>query len=256
MPLTIHHSGGVANSNPLLDLGGVMSNFAIADGFDTLFESVGAEPFGLTDYRCFYVYNGTLQTYRNVMAWATGSQNVMIGVDFRNEIQTVTFHGNPNEGEHATLSIDGSPFDVYFDPNPTTWAVNFQTGIRSVEGLGQTRVSVSGNVPLVIFTVKFDFEGSGKKFPLMTSIFSNLTGTTIDFAEVADGSPINTTAPTISTVLNAPPVNFQDYGPGGPITIGNLDPGDSFPVWAKRRIPAGTQQSSSQTMTFVTKSSV
>ncbi len=82
-------SGGGANADPNLSLGGVMSSTAWAGGaLHDLFDQIsGAENSNSTvDYRCIYIRNGhgTLQ-WQTVLAWmaaeVAGGADVAIGLD-------------------------------------------------------------------------------------------------------------------------------------------------------------------------------
>lgn len=71
MPASVAYrlSGGAANSNPLLALGGAMSSVAVAANaiFDTVSASEAAA--GDIEYRCFYVLNTGDEDLDSVKIW-------------------------------------------------------------------------------------------------------------------------------------------------------------------------------------------
>lgn len=257
--IQFHHSGGASNNDPELDLGGEISSFTISSTpLNNLFDDINSQQSreGLVDYRCFYVKNnhGT-ETLRNAKLWmnySPGDCIVALGIDVKNEIQqvVVSSSGWPNEGNSFTVEVPTySPsFVVDYDPNITKWVGNFQTAIRGVEGLVETRVTATGTVPDVTFTVEFG--GHDKRNTLGQSrsraislimVTNNLDNATPTPTAVQDGAPVNTTAPTIANKLTAPPsITFNYPLRGNPVELGNLRPGEYFPVWAKRTVPVGS----------------
>ncbi|NIQ13339.1 MAG: hypothetical protein GTO02_02685, partial [Candidatus Dadabacteria bacterium] len=219
----------------------------------------------------FYIKNtNATDTLRNAKLWIESNDVnglISIGINVINEIQklVVTGTGFPNEGNFFELEVpDYTPtFKVLYDPNITKWVGNFQEEIRGVEGLPEVRVTAEGEVPNVTFTI--DFGGEDKTAisfsPDVKEIKSigqarsrnislievtmpdgdqldNATPTPMDFQ---DGSPVNTEAPLVASVLTPPPgITFSFPLRGNPIELGNLRPGDEVPVWAKRVVSKNT----------------
>jgi len=275
--IAFKHSGP-GNSDPCADLGGEISEASITcDEIENLFHSIGPKLSrkGHEDYRCLYIQNiSETFTLRNAIVYFNGTGRgvpgvrggtyVALGVLLRNEIQQVVVSGAipPYEGEYFELQVPGysSPFQVYYSPNITQWVGNFQTSIRAVEGLSE--VVVTGEVsdtgiPNVTFTIDFGghettnagvhgtqdhsrwMQSSNRFIDLITKNSSSLTDCTVTPLPMQDGSPVNTTATTISDEITPPDgIIFDYYFRGNPIRIGNLMPGDSVPLWIRRTLPS------------------
>lgn len=242
------HSGGTLNNDPEADLGGAISTVQLSSGINNLFDTLSPSDSlnGRIDYRCFYILNNnSTDILRNVKLWidsqkASGSY-IEIGVQQNNEVQEISIDGTPNEDETLVLNIEGTDFTTTYNPNLSFWKEDFQNQIRTVNGLNDVIVELSGTVPSVVFTINFLGQATNKRFGLITVVTNNLTGTTINITEEIAGNPVNATASIIPTKLYAPTnVKFEFRGFGNPIKIGNLAPNDSFAVWAKRVVPSNT----------------
>lgn len=272
--LVYKHSAGPANCDPCQDLGGPISDCNISCGStDNLFHSIGPKLSrkGHEDYRCFYIKNESEQfTIRNAIIYFNGTGRgvpgkrggtyTAIGVFLQNEIQQVVVVGPapPFEGQYFELQVPGypSPFKVFFDPNITKWVGNFQTAMRSVEGLSEVVVTAVGTVPNVTFTIDYGghettneghhgtmdhsrwMQSSHRAIDLISVNFNTLQDCTVTPLPVQDGSPVNTTATVIGNEITAPVgIPFDYYFRGNPIRIGNLMPGDYVPIWIRRTLP-------------------
>lgn len=249
--IVFYHSGGPANNNPNLDLGGIVSTFQLDpiplyNLFDDLNENESMA--GMIDYRCFYIFNeNPNQSLKNAKIWIeydrpSGSL-IEIGVERKDEIQTVSFTGTPREGDSIIMNLDGNQFAVDYNINTTIWQGNFQTEIRGINGYEDVIVNVAGQVPNVVFTVYFLGDAGSRDVPLLSTVTNNLQGTVVTYMQTQAGGPINTTAPTIATKLHAPSgVDFQLFLRGNPIPLGDLRAGEGFPLWVKRITPANTMK--------------
>lgn len=258
--IEFRHSGGGANCNPCLDLGGAMSSCAITASLNNLFHSIGPELSreGHLDYRCFYITNtSVIASLRNVKiylggtgtttAGKRGGTQVYMGVSLVNEIQDVIVAGAnpPNDGDYFELTVPGySPsFKVYYSTNITEWVGNFQTAIRTVDGLQGAIVTSTGTIPNVTFHVNFggnNGQAANHLINLM-AVVDNLTNCTVTILSNTSGSPVNTTALTIPDEITPPiGINFDTYLRGNPILVGDLRPGDFLPIWIKRVLPFHT----------------
>jgi len=272
MPADIEfrHSCGPLNSDPCADLGGEISVFTVGDGIQNLFETLAPKAtrlLGHIDFRCFYIINThPTDTLRNAKVYMEGTGRitpgtrggsfVMLGIPIVQEIQTVVvtedFPGAfPNEGDFMELEVPGYPpsFKVFYDPNITKWEGNFLKEIRAIEGLHEVRVTATGDVPNVTFTINYGgtdercFLGQSRSRTIDTImvIDDQLDNASIATFEVQDGSPVNTTAVKIASETIQPPgIIFECPFRGNPKEIGNLRPGDFLPVWVRREIPKGT----------------
>lgn len=249
--IMFYHSGGLLNNDPELDLGGDASAFQLSPvALNNLFNDLTAKEsrYGLIDYRCIYIFNDhSTETLRNAKVFldsqVQSGSHIEIGADVKDEIQKVSVSGTPNEGENMELAVDGSNFIVDYHPNTTIWKGNFQTEIRGIDGMNDVIVEVAGEVPSVTFTVNFLGNAASRSLSNISVVSSSLGDGTITptIAQTQDGSPINTTAPTILTKTHIPSgVNFNMFLRGNAIKIGNLKAGEGFPLWIKRTTPAGT----------------
>lgn len=275
--IAFKHSFGPDNCDPCLDLGGPISACDISDDIDNLFHSIGPNLSrkGHEDYRCFYIQNmHPTDTLRNLIAYfeGTGSQvpgkrggtYAALGVTFRSEIQEILVSGSPgikpNEGEFFELLVPGySPtFKVFYDPNITKWVGNFQIAIRAVTGLPEVGVTVNDTdvIPNVTFTINYggyDTRNSGEKgtqnhyrlmqarnhqIDLIQIINNTLSNVIVNALPVQDGSPVNTIAELIPDEITPPTgIVFDYYLRGNPMRVGDLRPGEYFPIWLRRTLP-------------------
>lgn len=252
--IKFYHSGGGFNCNPQLDLGGTISSCLVADGLNGLFDDIGSVQSrnGLIDYRCFYIKNTHAdESLRNAIMYIdserSGGSFIDLGVTVRDEIQTITVTGPypPNEGETMTLEVPNyGQFTVKYHINRTIWQGNFQSEIRGLDGLNDVIVSIAGVIGAptqITFTVKFTGDAGSRDLDLITLVSNGMTGTSVAFNEMQKGSPINTTACGIGSVINSPAcVNFSYPLRGNPVVLGALKPDDAFPVWVRRTTPENT----------------
>jgi hypothetical protein len=282
--ISFFHSGGGGNCDPCMDLGGAISTCQItSDQLENLFHNIGPNltRLGHTDYRCFYIMNTSIiESIQNAIVYMDGTgrgspglrggTDHAIGVKLENAVQQVVVMGTqPNEGEYFECIVSGPvfpytpQFKVYYDPNITIWTGNFQTAIRTCQGLQEVVVTSQGIVPNVIFTINYGghstrnegtkgsnfhskWDSASNHFINLIEIMTNtLSGCTVTPVPVSMGSPVNTTAEMISNepvppMNQSPPmsVNFDYYFRGNPIRIGNLRPQEYVPIWIRRTLAA------------------
>lgn len=97
-------SGGVANADPNLSLGGALSSFQATDAvLNSLFDDIVlAEALaGHTDYRCFYIYNAsTTSSFRGGVIWLSSvpggdaTMTIGLGSGGYNSVPAVTANEN------------------------------------------------------------------------------------------------------------------------------------------------------------------
>jgi hypothetical protein len=233
------------------NLGGAMAGLLPILPLDNLFDDVDGKTsrLGLTDYRCFYIYNKhNTETLRDIRLFIDsqreGGAYVELGATLKNEIQKVTITGGkPNETDSMTLSVSNYPpsFTVEYDPNITKWVGNFQTEIRGVEGLVDSIVTVASNISGTVFTVKFLGQVENHQIPIITVVSNDLDNAFINVMEDINGSPVSTIAPTIPNKTTPPPgIDFLFPLRGNPFKLGDLKAKQSVPIWVKRYTPANT----------------
>lgn len=229
-------SGGSSNSNANNSLGGESSNHFIGKRiFSDI--SINQARVGKIDYRCFYLHNDhATETIINpeisVVYTQNGDSTVELGFLFANDIQTVTV-------TNADLITSGyftvNDIIVNWNSDLTTWASNFQTGLRTLYYLADVTVTASESGSSVIFEVIFDGT-AGNRFHEIMEIENNLSpgSVNITVAKTTDGSPVNNTTDEID-VETTTPFNITFYSE--PIEIGDIRPLDSIPIWLKRTVP-------------------
>lgn len=239
-------SGGSSNANPDLSLGGSPSSNPVAGNLNSLFGDVLPEEAtsGLVEYRCFYVsnssetetlYGASVQT----AAQATGGAFADLGSAKATESQRIEISGSPSSGS-ADFRIGSVAFSGTWASDAESFRTSLLESLASA-GLGDIGVSVSAQT----FTLSFSGALDNKSHPLVELVANSLSGSgvvSVSISRVTTGSPINTVAPVVPTRSTPPAgVTFLPTSGSSKISIGNLGPGDSMPVWIRRTTPAGTE---------------
>jgi len=263
--IKFYHSGGSGNCDPDKDLGGEISSCELQGGLDKLFDTLDAKKsrIGVIDYRCFYVKNtNPSETLRKTKVYidseGVSGSFIDLGVDVDDEKQTINVNGPhpPDEGQKMTLELPNyGQFTVYYHVNITEWQGRFQTEMRGLEGMNDVRVSVTGEIGFptdVTFTIYFGPNGAAQSRDLdeISVVSHDLRDCTVMPATLNDGAPISVTACTIGTKLQAPAcVEFEYPLRGNPVELGDLRPGEKFPIWARRTTPGLEHDSPMRVMT-------
>lgn len=249
--ITFTFSGGTTNSDPDESLGGDPSVQPIIN--KRLFDNVTdtETKLGMTDYRCFYVNNeSNIDSLYNALIYVAytvpGDVTVQLGFDFDNERQNLTItNATFITGGSVTLTyVDTSNHDVVFnwDSDLSVWSDNLQTAIRAITNLED--VTVSGYPSGSSVTFEIDFVGvASKRYhdPLALKIGGNnlvsSQTTTIVVVKSVSGGPINRVADVIDVDTTTPNnlVFFETT-----VSVGDIRPLDSIPIWVKRIVPANT----------------
>lgn len=247
-------SGGSANTDPDMSLGGDPSSAPVLSGLNNLFDNVSAanSEVGIEDYRCFYVFNNSLtETLWNANVYiGTQTENgavAELGVVVADEIQKLTILGAVTGGS-LTLAYDGDNVTFNHDSTLGTWGANLQAALRTIDVLDDVVVNVESalsteNVQTTVFTILYTGFSSGNRFQPILSVVSNDLdpAVTVTTARVVGGSPINSIAPLVDRGTTQPTgVEFYSPTESEPFPLGDLRPTDGFPVWLKRTTPAGT----------------
>lgn len=249
-------SGGSSNNNPALSLGGNPSSIALSGNLNSLFADVAAPDAtaGLTDYRCFYILNksATETLYSasvHIQLQGTGGSYGDIGLAKSTEVQAIQITGSPSSGT-LSLKLGDTNFSGSWGGSAAGFAASLTSSL-SAAGLGDLVVSyVSGSTH--IFTLSFLGSLDNKAHPLVEVTSNGLSpSSSVSISRQTQGSPINTVAPTIATPSTSPNgVVFSQTSSSSKISVGNLGPGDSFPVWLRRTTPAGTSFKENDSVTI------
>ncbi len=242
-------SGGSTNLNPDLSLGGPPSSNPVAGNLNSLFRDVTPEEAtaGLVEYRCFYISNSSeSETLRGAAVQtsvqATGGAFVDLGVSRATESQRIEISGGVSSGS-AEFRLGDASFSGAWSGSAESFRTSLLESLSSA-GLGDVVVERSSG-STDVFTLFFSGSLDNKSHPLVELVDSSLSGessVSISISRVTTGSPINTVAPLVPTRSTPPAgVTFLTTSASSKITIGNLGPGDSMPVWIRRTTPAGTE---------------
>lgn len=240
------YSGGSGNSDPSKSLGGIPSSFPIQGNVNNLFLNISSadSETGKLDYRCFYIVNeSSSDTLYNacvfILSQKQSGSTVQLGLTQINEIQKIKIAGAITGG-NLILSYYGNQFSVSWEGSPTNFASNLNEALIDA-GLAGVSVTTSESPSLNYFFVKFDGASGKRNHPLLAVVENDLIGPDtpiITISKDKEGEPINSIAPLLATETVPPAyVSFYDTSDNNKIVIGDLKPGDSFPVWIKRTTP-------------------
>ena len=251
-------SGGSANRNPELSLGGPPSSNPVSGNLNSLFQDVTPEQAssGSTEYRCFYVsnesdsetlYSAAIQTF----AQSSGGSQADLGVSKATESQRMEISGSPSSGS-AGFRLGDSSFSGTWSGSAESFRSSLLSSLTEA-GLGDMSISYSSGSSHVFV---FSFSGSldNKSHPLIELVENSLSGSgavSISISRTTAGSPINTLAPLIATQSTPPAgVTFLQTSSTSKIFIGNIGPGESVPVWIRRRTAANTEFKENDSVTI------
>lgn len=250
------YSGSGTNANPSLSLGGEPGEIITTNAiFDNVSAIEGEE--GVTDYRCCYLVNDSLDyNLNNFSITATkddptlGASDVQVSIGFllREEVQVLTI----SDYASITSAVIGITYTHAVYP-AKSFTITISGGIDSGV-ISDIKDQIYSNLMslenyAVETEITDEINGSDLLFKISFSGFSknkshNLLGVTTaptDFATISKtvvGSPINTVPDEIANELLAPAgVIFSNSG----LIVGDLEPGDIVPIWLKRKIPAGSR---------------
>ena len=249
-------SGGSSNQNPNLSLGGAPSTTPVIGSLNSLFSDVQAASAtsGLTDYRCFYVLNkSTTETLYSasvhIHVQSSGGAYAEIGVAKSTEVQQIEITGEPASGS-LDLRLGSKNFSASWGGSAANFLSSLQSSLSSV-GLGDVSVGYAYGTSHVL-TIYFLGSLNNKAHPLVEVTGNTLSpSASVSITRQTQGSPINSSAPLIATSSTPPSgVTFSQTSPSLKISVGDLGPGDSFPVWIRRTTPAGTGFKENDTVTI------
>lgn len=239
-------SGGTSNQTPDNSLGGAPSSTRVSGNLNSLFSDVTAAEAeaGLTDYRCFYVLNKseteTLYSASvHIQIQSSGGSFADLGVAKSTEVQRIQISGNPTSGV-LTLRLDDKEFHGEWAGSAEAFLLSLSSSLSNA-GLSGVSLSHSAGPPHAI-TMSFLGSLNNRSHPLVEVVNNTLSpASAVSVSRTVQGLPINSLAPLIATPSTPPAsVAFVASSPSAKILVGDLGPGDSFPVWVKRNTLAGT----------------
>ena len=181
------HSGGAFNKEPKNDLGNYPSRFEISgeppgepNTSNNLFDDItpGEALIGLIDYRCFYIWNPTLNAIINInlaidQCLPCGSA-VKYASKLQDDVQIITIScggsSTPDNGGHVVFDTEfGPPFTIYYKGDWCQFGLDLQAAIRLQPWC--TTVTVTGCNP---FTITFNGDAGNRNVRLIRVVQNNL----------------------------------------------------------------------------------
>lgn len=261
-------SGGTNNADPELSLGGDPSVYDVTTGLQNLFANVTAEEAlaGLTDYRCFYVFNNSLtDTFYNVYLYfenyLDSVPQLSLGLNLANDTQKITISGEIDSG-NIILRYGDSPYyytgNIDWGGSYTQFRENIQNALNSIGGLTGVQVLADNIGSVYNFEIVFTNNDGNKYHPNLYVQNNNLVTVsaatpTIVITKIVNGSPINTIPDLVEPYIAPLGVVFYNSSSTNVKDVGTLLPSEGFPVWVKRIIPINSDPSSASGATFKIK---
>lgn len=254
-------SGGNANSNPDLSLGGDPSFYPIVT--KRLFNNVpDAQTIsGVIDYRCIYLNNNSdtssLYSMQILISYITPADvTAELGFNFENERQDITVLNavSITGGSFAITYTDvtgNHDLTVNYDPDLPTWTANLQAALRTITNLEDVVVNGTLSGSDVIFEI--DFVGiAGNRYhdPITLKTNNLITSGTVSIAiiKVVNGAPINSVTTQIDSSTTTPTNVVFSAAPVA--SLGDLRPLDSVPIWIKRIVPQNSTAIENDTLSI------
>jgi hypothetical protein len=253
-------SGGNANSNPDLSLGGDPSFYPIVT--KRLFNNVpDAQTLsGVVDYRCIYLNNNSdtssLYTMQILISYLTPADvSAQLGFNFENDRQDITVLN--------AVAITGGSFIITYtdvagnhnltinwDSSLPVWTGNLQAALRTITNLEDVVVNGTLSGSDVIFEIDFlGIAGNRYHDPIVLNANNLIAPEPVSIAIVkaVNGAPINSVATQIDSSTTTPTnVVFSS----SPISLGDLRPLDSVPIWIRRIVPANSTAIENDTLSI------
>jgi len=241
-------SGGSTNSNPNNSIGGAPSGFLVLGSANNLFSDISSEnaTAGRTDYRCFYVSNGSsTETLYDAEVYfeeqSAGGSTVYLGVRNSTEIQKISMIGPVYFGS-LTLRYNTIQFSVAWGTSPAEFKTNLQFQLSLIAPGVTIESSTEGNNHY--FIIEFSGASDNRSHPLLSVVSNDLLAPDtpiVTISRISDGSPINSLAPQLSVDTVSPAmVSFYESDENSKLYIGSLKPSDKVPIWIKRITPSST----------------
>lgn len=242
--INFYYSGGANNSTPSNSIGDVPSSFLVLGQINNLFSNITSTQSvgGKVDYRCFYVFNDSNSDILYdasifVFYQEKGGSTVQVGLATTTEIQKIQIAGSISSG-NLVLNYGNKSFSCDWGGSANSFSNNIIHGLASI-GVNDVEV-ISSFSSLNEFTLNFKGQSDKRNHPLLTVKQNNFSNTSVTIKKEVGGEPINSIAPLLATDAVTPArVSFSDTSSNTKLFLGDLLPGDSFPVWVKRTTPAG-----------------
>lgn len=244
--LKYFYSGGFDNIDPILSLGGEISNNIVKINKENVFSNLDQNSYnqGLTDYRCLYLKNIANKRVHKLSIFLNDVFKGAIfnlGFNLKNEIQNITLSGGDFiNNQYIIFSYKERKFKVKYNTNPNIFSLNFQTSIRKIFTLQDVIVEGLHANGTSVLNVFFNGYAGNKQHPLIKVESYSLTPNPIFYiSRKQTGSPINCIQNKINNFLQEPAdVKFFDLT--DQIEFGFLEVGDFLPIWLRRNVFSGS----------------
>lgn len=234
------YSGGTNNTDPAKSIGGFPSINPINGISNNLFTNVKREDSenGYIDYRCFYVFNNSeTDSLYNVSIYfedqTTGVSNCELGVAKSTDVQILSLSLTPTSGSFTIKYDNYVTGEIYWNSDSFAFQRNIEDALNGLDVLSGVSVSrLSDNN----YSISFLGDNNYRNHSLLQTQSINLIpNTSVNFEKSLEGQPINSIAANLPT-SSTPPygVNFYETNNFSKIMVGDLYPGDGFPIWIKR----------------------
>ena len=246
-------SGGSSNSNQEKSLGGSVSSYQVPGSVNNLFPNIdeSQQSTGILDYKCFYVFNNSLvNIFDNVNIYIENNLSILpiltLGVKKTNSIQEIVITGSITGG-FIILGISNlQTYKISYSGSPISYGAEIENALNNLlENISVVVLTTfTSNIQKhqITFVGPFGFRAQDSIVVIQNSLISS--GQSIPQIQsnyISIGSPVNTQAGNVLSTYNAPEgVTFFDTNKDVSVEIGTLLPGDYFPVWIRRNVPAGT----------------
>lgn len=235
-------SGGDSNIKPLGSLGGGPSSQSLGTYLNNLFPSFSNKSSPGSVYRCIYVKNthssGHLMDLKVYLSEEAGAS---LGIQVRDEVQWIVLSGDPVGGTFsiAYTAFDGTQeitSDIEWVPTLSAMESRIEEALNGLAYLSDVVVTASRDGDY-IYQVNFTGLDGGRRHEALSIASSDFYGSvSFDVVVRQTGSPMNAVAPSIG-VENQAPIGVSFASPdtlAEAIEVGDLGPGEFFPVWLLR----------------------
>jgi hypothetical protein len=254
--ITFVYSGGSNNIDPTKSIGGSPSINAINGTLNNLFSNINREDSeeGVTDYRCFYVFNNSdIDALFNVSIFfesqLEGISTCELGVSKSTDVQILSLSSLPSSGSFTIRYDDYITGNINWNNDPSIFSRNIQDALNNLDVLSGISVQ---SLSSTNYSISFLQNDNNRNHDILSTGSINLSpSTSISFTKNTEGQPMNSIAPQLPTSKTPPfSVVFYSTDENNRILIGDLLPGDGFPIWIKRTTFGSISNDQSNGFTF------
>ena len=252
-------SGGPTNKEPNNSLGGLPSSQELSGNLGNLFGNVTPQQLvaGITDYRCFYIFNSNKSEKLNhtqlVANKSLSGAVIEIGLNLGNAVQALVITGKPTNAWFQLVYSQTTHIEktriIHWSLDVNLMGQRIAAVLNSLNQLGGVEVIGQETETGFDFLIEFKGEAGRRQQPLLGVV--NSVGIGVEVSVVQAGGPINLIAPNIGFSNNPPVgVTFFDLKRLRAVKMGSFFPGDYLPVWIMRTVTPDTTPIQSDSFQF------